>query len=181
MLERIAVKRYAESFMELARQDIGVDKAVEEFKNLKGAIIRDNPDFLGFLENPGISFTEKCAFIDKVLNVDFSDITRHFLKLLVQKGRIDRLADIAEYIRFNYSHGRRTEALLKISSLFDLKLIKDIEDRLERKFGKKFKFYIDLDADILGGIQVIIGNTVLDGSLRKRLNELRARLMNIKV
>ena len=181
MLEPLVVKRYAESFIDFARDDIGIDKVSKEFKDLKNTIIRDNPDFLKLLESPGISFNEKCSFIDKVLCADFSETTRNFLKLLVEKERVDRLLDICEYIRLNYSHGTRREALLKFGSNLDLELIKSIQDGLEKKLKKKFKFYIDLDADILGGVKVITGNTVLDGSVRKRLDDLRERLMNVKV
>jgi F-type H+-transporting ATPase subunit delta len=181
MLERIAVKRYAEAFIDFAKDNIGIDKAAEDFKKLKGAILHDNPDFLKFLESPGIALSEKCAFIDKVLGEDFYEETRNFLKLLIEKERIGKLADIAEYIRLNYSHGRMTEALLRISSPFESGIIKGIEEKLEKKFGKKFKFRTELDASILGGIQVIIGNTIIDGSIRKRLDELRERLMSVRV
>ncbi|MGD0335538.1 MAG: ATP synthase F1 subunit delta [Candidatus Omnitrophota bacterium] len=181
MLERIAVRRYSEAFIDFAKDNIGIDKAAEDFKKLKGAILHDNPDFLKFLRSPGISFSEKCAFIDKVLGEDFSFAIRDFLKLLVEKERIAILTDIAEYIRLNYSHGRRTEALLRVSSPLESGIIKDIEDRLESKFGKKFKFRTELDAGLLGGVQVVIGNTIIDGSIRRRLDELRERLMSARV
>jgi F0F1-type ATP synthase delta subunit len=61
-------------------------------------------------------------------------------------------------------------------------LIKEIEDKLEEKLQKKFKFYIDLDADLMGGVQVIFGNnTIIDGSVRKRLADLKEKLRGVRV
>ena len=73
------------------------------------------------------------------------------------------------------------EALIRTSYPLELELIKKIQDAIENKFGRKFKFYIELDSRLLGGVQIIIGNTVIDGSVRKRLNDLRQSLRNAQV
>ena len=63
----------------------------------------------------------------------------------------------------------------------DLELIREIKNNLEDKFKKKFKLYINLDGSLLGGIQVVIGNTVLDGSVRRRLDDLKEKLKALRV
>jgi len=80
-----------------------------------------------------------------------------------------------------YAHLGRTDAVLRTSSPLDLELIRKIRDKLEEKFQKKFKFYIDLDTNLLGGVQVIIGNRIIDGSLRRRLDELKGKLLAARV
>jgi F0F1-type ATP synthase delta subunit len=53
---------------------------------------------------------------------------------------------------------------------------------LENKLHKKFKFYIDVDADLLGGVQVIMGDdTIIDGSVKKRLSDLKEKLRGVRV
>ncbi|MFH0791503.1 MAG: ATP synthase F1 subunit delta [Candidatus Omnitrophota bacterium] len=180
MLDDIIVKRYAEAFMGFAKKTIGFEKANQDFKALKD-IMRENPEFYELLCRLEVSYTEKCDFIDKVLETDFSVELRQFLKLLLEKKRIDKIHGIADYIRIAYAHPGETDVLLKTSFPLDLDLIKKIEDKLREKLNQKFRFYIDLDGSLLGGVQIVIGNTVLDGSIRRRLEELKEKLSLIRV
>jgi F-type H+-transporting ATPase subunit delta len=175
--DRVLAKRYADAYMAFAKETIGIDKAIEELKTLKNMVIRENPGFMEFLVHAGIGYNEKREFLDKVLDGNFSQELKNFLKLLLEKERIDSLEDIMEYIRINYSYGQEIEALLKTSFPLDVGLIKEIEDAVEKKMNRKFKFFIDLDADLMGGVQVIMeNNTIIDGSVRKRLGDLKEKL-----
>jgi len=158
---------------------VGIPEAAEELKNLKFIFLK-NPDFQEFLNNLGFIYSEKCRVIDAVLK-DFSEETRIFIKLLLEKGRIANIMAICDYVRVNYSPGERVSALLKTSYSLDLDLIREIKEKLENKFNKRFKLHLELDAALLGGIQVTIGNTVIDGSVRRRLDELKEKLMTARV
>ena len=102
---------------------------------------------------------------------------RNFLKLLVEKNRLGSFLDIAEYIRLKYGHQGQVDVLLKTAFPLELDLIQRIQDALKKKFQElALRFYIDLDGSILGGVQVIIGNKILDGSVKRRLEELREKI-----
>jgi len=180
MRERLVVKRYAEAFMDFSKNTIGLERAVADFKGLK-LLMQGNPGFQEILNSLDVSQAEKFNFIDKVLGVDFSQEFRQFLKLLLEKKRVDKIVDVADYVRVAYAHLGETEAILRTSFPLDLDLIQEIKDRLEKKFNRKFRFYIDLDGSMLGGVQVIIGNTIIDGSVRKRLGDLKEKLLTLKV
>ena len=180
MTDRVVVKRYAEAFMDFAAGSIGLKKALQDLKNLK-FLIEQNAGFMNILRSLDVSYSEKCDFIDRTLDENFSRETGQFLKLLLEKQRIDKLVDIADYIRVAYAHLGETEAVLKTSFPLDLDLIEEIKKRLEEKFKRKFRFYIDLDGTMLGGVQVIIGNTIIDGTVRKRLSDLKEKLSGVKV
>lgn len=179
MKEKIIAKRYAEAFLSFAKNKIGQLKAVEELKDLK-IIIFENPDLREFLESMEIIYKEKCEVIDRVFNV-FSDETRQFVKLLLDHGRINNLIDICDYVRITYAHGEAMDALLKTSYPLDIELIQKIKNVLEHKLKRKLSFHIELDADLLGGIQVKVGNLLIDGSVKRRLEELKEKLMLVKV
>ena len=181
MISKILTKRYAEAFVGYVKETVGLEKALQGLKALRSEVIRDNPQFLSFLESKEITFAEKCGFIDEVLGDNFIQEIAHFIKLLIDKGRITILNDVIEYIRINYSYGEQVEVLLKTSTPLDLELIKRIKDSLSKRLNKKLKFYIDLDGSLLGGIQVTIGNKLIDGSVRKRLDELKASLLAVRV
>ena len=180
MKDTIIVERYAEAFISYAKETVGLPKAISDLKALR-ALIRENPEALEFLKSLDITFAEKEAFVDKVFEDELAIQTKQFLKLLIEKQRIDKIIDITDYVRIKYAYAGEEEVLLKTSYPLDLELIKRIEDRLEKKFSKKFKFYIDMDSSLLGGIQVIIGNTIIDGSVRHRLSELKEKLMAVGV
>ncbi len=180
MTDKVIITRYAEAFIEYARETIGVERAVNEMRSLKINVLRQSPEFLEFLLSPEITHAEKLEFIDTVL-ADSLDEVRNFLKYLLEKGRFDKLTDIIEYIRVTYAHEGAVDALLRTAFPLDLEVIKEIEDTLERKLKQKFKFFIELDGRLLGGVQVVIGNMIYDGSVRKRLDDLREKLQQVRV
>lgn len=174
----IVSKRYAEAYIAIAREEKKMPEAIEDFKNLK-IILYENPQALDFLKNPGITYLEKSDFINAVFGKGFNDEFRHFLKYLIEKRRIDLVVDIADYVRVRYAHGEAVNVVLKTSYPLDLDLIKTIKERLENKYAKKFNLYLELDANLNGGIQIMIGNMMIDGSIKRRLDELREKLMAI--
>ena len=82
------VKRYAEGFLEYAKETIGFEKGVQELKALKD-LSRDNPGFMELLQSPEISYKEKCTFIDNALGAGFSREMRDFLFLLLIRVQIN--------------------------------------------------------------------------------------------
>ena len=178
--DRIVVSRYADAFMKYASDSIGAEKAVADIKAIRD-IIRENEDFQKLLEGPEIPFVEKCEVMDKVLTDGFSVEVKNFLKLLIESNRIKHFRDIAEYIRIKYGYQGEQEVILKTTFPLDLEIIQRIQDKVENKFKKKFKFFIELDSRLLGGIQLTIGNKIIDGSVRRQLQNLKESLMAVRV
>jgi len=179
MKGKIIVKRYAEAFLAYAKEDLGLEKVAEEFKDLK-RVIHDNPQIQNFLNSPEILDKEKSEFVDNVFKEIFSQELRQFLRLLIEKKRIGLIIDIADYIRVNHTHGEAVDALLKSAYPLDLDVISAIKQKLEMRLQKKLNFFLELDGNLLGGVEVTIGNTVIDGTLRKRLDDLKEKLKDIR-
>lgn len=181
MRDEVVVKRYADAFLNYCKENIGFEKGLEELHEAKH-VLRDNTDFRDFLEAPDIANGEKYALIDKVLNNYFSEGMRNFLKILVEKRRIGLFDDIAEYARVTYAHsGIKIDAILKTSYPIDTPLLKSMHDALEKRVGRKLDIHLELDPDLLGGAYAKIGNIVIDGSVRRRLEDLKEKLTILKV
>ncbi|MFH0764319.1 MAG: ATP synthase F1 subunit delta [Candidatus Omnitrophota bacterium] len=176
----IVAKRYADAFLGYCAETIGREKGLDELLRAR-RVFEDNPDFKEFLESLDITTKEKFDIIEKVMSNNFSEELRNFLKLLLDKGRIRLFLDIAEYARINYSHGVEQDALLKTSYPLDTEVIEAIKNVLESKLKKKLHLYIELDPELLGGISVQAGNMIIDGSVKKRLEDLRTKLILSKV
>lgn len=174
------VKRYAEGFLDYASETIGFEKALEELLDLKG-IFRDNQEFKKLLSNPAISYDEKCDVVEDVFKNSFSQDVRNFLKLLLKKGRIENFTEIAEYVRVKYSHGKEASAVLSASYPLDTRTIEAIKAALEKRLNKELHLYVGLDPDLLGGVKVTVGNMVIDGSVKKRLDDLKRKIISAEV
>lgn len=180
MKEKIIANRYGEAFLGYAKESgLDLGKAALQMGELKSVFVQ-NPELSGFLESAGILFREKCSLIDEALK-DFSPEARQFLKLLLEKKRIKNIIEICDYIRLNYSRGETVEALLRSARPLSRELTQGLKDRLESKLKKNLVLNTELAPDLLGGLQVVIGNTVIDGSVRKQLDDLKERLMTVKV
>lgn len=180
MKDEVVAKRYADAFLAHAKETIGFGKGLEELQDVK-RIVRDNADFKAFLEAPDIILAEKSKVIDDVLGNDYSMEIRDFLKLLIKNKRINRFIDIAEYARLEFTHGIEHDAILKTSYTVDTAELQKIKDALEKRTGKKLHLYIEMDADLLGGVSAQIGNIVVDGSVKRRLTDLKQKLKILKV
>ena len=176
----IAERMYAEGFLEYAGQTIGFDKALGEILAVKD-VFRENPELKSFLENPAILSREKSEMIERVFTDGFSQEMRDFLKLLLKNGRIEKFHDIAEYARVKYSHGKEVDAVISASYPLDLDILESLKSVLEKKLHKKLHLYSDLDTDLLGGVKVTIDNIVLDGSVKKRLEDMKEKLMSVRI
>ena len=176
----LVVKRYSEAFMSYAKATIGPEKAVEELKALK-ILLRSESEFENFFYNPHIAYAQKCEIIDRVAKGYFCEETRNFLKLLLEKGRIEFVIGICDYVRATYSRNGAVDALLRTSYPVDTDVLKTVKAALESRMRKKMNLYLELDPDLLGGMQIRIGNTIIDGSVKRHLSDLKEKLMNVKV
>lgn len=174
------IKRYAEGFLEYAKDTIGFENALDELKWAKD-IFRQNPDFQGFLENPAINYAEKSRTIDKTLAGGFSQEMRDFLKLLLKKERISLFGDIVKYARIKYAHGEKAPAVMYTTYVMSTDFLGRFKTALEDKLHTGLQLYIDLAPDMLGGVRVVFGNKILDGSVKKRFENLKRKLTAVKV
>jgi F-type H+-transporting ATPase subunit delta len=174
------VKRYADGFLEFAKETIGFKEGLEEMGALR-SVLRDNPEFKSLLENPAIGYSEKCATLNNALGKSFSRETLILLMLLLKKDRIHEFDHIAEYARVKYAHGDEVEAVLKASYPLDTAVLERIKRMLEETMEKKLHIYMNLAPELLGGVRAEIGHFVIDGSLKRRLVDLRRKLMAVRM
>jgi F-type H+-transporting ATPase subunit delta len=180
MKRKILARRYGEAFISYSEETIGKAQAVEEFKVLRW-IVTKNPEFVKFLTNLGVMQSEKVDFIEKVLNGNFSIEMRNFLKLLIAKRRINFLPDIADYVREHYAHEGSIETILKSAYPQDDDIIKGIKAQIKEHTGLKVDLYIAIDPDLKGGTQLTMGNKIIDGSVQRRLTELKEKLQAVVI
>jgi F-type H+-transporting ATPase subunit delta len=169
--------QYANALADIAVAQ-GAAEAVAKQLNDFGAVFADSAELRNFLSSPAVTREAKHGAIEKIIaRMGASKILRNFLFIITDRRRTHMLPEIIgafqEVIR-----QRQGIAEAEISSAAELSAGQKTEFRktLERLTGKRVEPKYSLDPALLGGAVVRIGDTIYDGSLRNRLNELRRRL-----
>jgi F-type H+-transporting ATPase subunit delta len=152
-----------------------VSKQLADF----GAVYAESAELRNFLASPAVDRAAKHGVVEKLIaRLGASKILRNFLFVVTDHQRTHVLPEIIT--AFQEVVRRRqgiTEA--EIRSAFELSAEQKAEfaKAIERLTGKRVETKYSLEPGLLGGAVVRIGDTIYDGSLRNRLNELRTRLM----
>lgn len=169
--------QYANALADIALTQNAAEAVVQELIGF-GTLYAESPELRNFLSSPAVTREAKHRVIEKLLaRVGGSRIVRNFLLVVVDHQRAHFLPEIiASFQEVIRQRQGITEA--QVSSAVALSALQkaELEFTLERLTGKRVEAKFSLEPALLGGAVVRVGDTVYDGSLRSRLNELRARL-----
>lgn len=172
-------KVYSEALFELAEENVSTDDTEKELASLS-EIFRAEPDLYKLLSAPTIPDREKADVIEKIFGGKISDTTLDFLCLLTQKGRITELEGIVSaYRRLWCDKSGILEATVTTAVPLTKQQRSKLTEQLTKKYGKKIILSEKTDPDILGGVIVSFGDTMLDGSVRTKLKNLHSELKNV--
>lgn len=164
--------RYAEAIYEIASSDGNV-KEIYDVLNSLMELYSDDKEFKTFITHPLIDIEEK----KKVIQEIFKNINEKILDIIfyiMDKKRINYIRNIvAEYLKIYYYNNQ----ILDVKAIFAIEPSEAQKQRLianlEKKTGKKIKLAIEIDKSIIGGGIIRIGDTVMDGTIRKELANLK--------
>lgn len=173
MISNIA-KRYARAFFELAEEEKKLEQYYSEL-SLFSSIIEKNKDLKGFLVNPIFDQEDKKRVLEQVINkLSLSPMTINFLKLLIDKRRIDVLADIESCYRQQMDEVlKKLRATVKTAFPLSEEMLAYVISGLEKMTGKQVEVTVETDESLLGGIMIGVGDTLYDGSIKSQLNNMR--------
>ena len=169
--------QYANALADVAMAQKAAEPALEQLIGF-GALYAESGELRNFLASPAVAAEAKHRVIDKLLaRVGGSKIVRNFLFVIADHQRTHVLPEIIAAFQ-NVIRQRQGIMEAQVSSAVELSKTQkaEMEFTLERLTGKRVEAKFSLEPELLGGAVVRVGDTVYDGSLRSRLNELRARL-----
>ena len=101
----------------------------------------------------------------------------NFVRVLAENGRLDVLTEIrSQYEALKNRSEGTVEAEVYTAFEMDPAQVADLVSRLETKTGRKVKARVNLDKSLIGGVKVVIGDQVIDGSVRAQLGALENAL-----
>jgi F-type H+-transporting ATPase subunit delta len=172
-----ATRQYATALADIATGQGAADAVTQQLVGF-GALYAESGELRNFLSSPAVTREAKHRVIEKLLaRVGGSKIVRNFLFVVIDHQRTHLLPEIIAAVQEEIKKREGiTEA--QVSSAVELSKAQkaEMEFTLERLTGKRVEATFSLEPSLLGGAVVRLGDTVYDGSLRSRLNNLRARL-----
>lgn len=170
-------RNYAEALLELAGRAKDLRGWGALIQGVADAARRD-ARLRAFLETPRVDAARKNAIIARALAKKAPPKFIRFMESLVRHRRQMLVGDIAaEYMDLVDKAENRMHAHVTVAREADEKTRKLIADRLSKIFEKTVVPLVAVDERILGGVVVRVGDTVMDGSVRRKLGALRARML----
>jgi F-type H+-transporting ATPase subunit delta len=172
-------RRYAKALLEIGVQQQTYDALGKELDRAADTL-RSSPELRVALENPVFSLEKRKLIMDELSRrLALSKTVRNFIMLLLDKGRIAALPDIARVHRTLIDeHAGRMRATVTSARPLDPLLESRLKTALEKSSGKVVLFDKREDPAILGGLVTQLGDTVYDGSVRTQLQQLREELLS---
>jgi F-type H+-transporting ATPase subunit delta len=178
MIERTIARRYARALLDVSVTERRVRETEDEIRAVAD-LYRTAPSFRTALVTPVIPRPEKQAIAAKALEGRVGGSLVRFMQVLVEEGRASFLPAIAEiYDALADAH----EGLLRVEVRTARPLPTAHRDRLRAALlalagGRQVELQERVDAALIGGIALRIGDTVIDGSVADRLKRLKEHLM----
>lgn len=177
-MSRAAVARtYADTLLELADRGEGGAAWLEMMSEAAG-LYESSPPFKAFLDTPRVSEDDKISALRLAFGDRYPENFVRFLTLVVRKRRQSLLPEIDQAARdlLNERTGK-LHASVTLTTAPEEPFRGEIESELSRVLQREVEADFRTDARLIGGMIVRAGDRVLDGSVRRRLQQLRRRLL----
>ena len=164
---------YAEALFKAAGADAaGASAWLDEL----GALAA-NEQLRQFADNPRTLSDQVLSLMTGLLKTSLPAIGQNFLRAVIENGRIEALPEIASQFRALKNAQLGTfDAVVYSAFDVDSAALAELSEVLEKRFGRKLNLQVELQPDLIGGIRVVVGDEVLDTSVKARLEQMKIAL-----
>jgi len=167
--------RYALALFSIAKEDNKINEYQNEMKEIS-TLFNDNIDFFNLLKSEFVTLVKRCRLVDETFS-SYSKVVRNFLKVLIQNHRLNDFSKI--FISFNSMCNEENHVLegivYSVESLSKEK-INELETALTKKHKEKVELTNKINPSLIGGIKIVLNNSVYDYSIQNELDTLKSRL-----
>ena len=164
---------YAEALFKAA----GEDAAALSAEVAAIAAVASEPQLRQFADNPRTTSAQVQEIVLSVLGRSVSAQAGNFLRAVLDNGRLAALTEIAAQFQALVD-ARSGVSQARIESAYPIEAgqLADVVATLERRFGRKLEATVVVRRELIGGIRVVVGDEVLDTSVKARLEQMKVAL-----
>lgn len=169
--------QYANALADIALEQGAAEPVLKQLTDFSNAY-QESAELRNFLASPAVEREDKHGVIEKLAaRLGASKIIRNFLFLMIDNQRTTLLPQMLDSLQLvlQQRQGVAEASVVSATPLNDAQKAQ-LQQTFEKLTGKKIQAKYSQDPTLLGGALVRIGDTIYDGSLRNRLNQMRARL-----
>lgn len=174
MAERATIARpYAEALFQSAKADLNAAAQwLDEF-----AAIAASEQLQQFAGDPKITAAQVFELFCGVARSALPEMAKNFLRTVIENGRLDVLPEISEQFRaLKNAQGGSSDAVVYSAFAVQGAALAEVSALLEKRFGRKLNVTVELEPALIGGIRVVVGDEVLDTSVKARLQQMKVAL-----
>ena len=132
---------------------------------------------LQFADNPKVTVDQVFELIGSVTKTALPEKAKNFLRTVIENGRLNALPEIASQFRaLKNAQSGSSDAVVYSAFPIDGSALAEVAVMLEKRFGRKLNASVVLQPELIGGIRVVVGDEVLDTSVKARLEQMKVAL-----
>ena len=167
---------YAQGIFEIARSEGSLDKVENELFQFS-QVFEGNEQLREKLTDQTLPVEKRQAIVEDLLDQKASALTVNLISFLVGAGRAKELPEIVDRLVERAAAERQREvAEVRTAIMLDEEQRRRLTEALEQATGKKIELKVIQDPSVMGGVVARVGDTVIDGTIRRRLDQLQESL-----
>jgi F-type H+-transporting ATPase subunit delta len=175
MAELATIARpYAEALFQATKNDLQATAAwLDEL-----AAIAGNAQLLQFASNPKATTEQVMGVVKGVAKSQLSGAADNFLRTVIDNGRLSALPEMAAQYR-EHVNAQSGSSDAVVYSAFEIApaALADVTALLQKRFGRTLHVKVEIEPELIGGIRVVVGDEVLDTSVKARLDQMKVALI----
>ncbi len=177
MLNLAVARRYARALFDLSSESGQIDQIDNELNNLV-SLIESNPQLQALMNDVLTVPKVKSGIVSRLFEGKFSPLLMNFILLVVRKRRESHFPQFYRAY-LDLAHEARGIVEVEVRSAVELapETLNALEARLGAKLGKRIKFQTLVVPELLGGLVLRVGDELMDGSIKTRLDNLRKQMV----
>ena len=181
-MAKLVSKTYGDALCELALENNQLDSMLEEVKAVSAAIA-ENEDLTKLMNHPKIVKEEKIKVIEDIFTGQVSRELVGLMRMIVEKDHYNELNSVFKYFTDCVKEYKNigTAYVTSAVELTDSQKDAVMNRLLETTKYVEFEMHFDVDATLIGGMKIRIGDRVVDSSIKNKLNDLTRELSKITI
>lgn len=174
MAELATIARpYADALFKAAAADL--QGAVAWVETLKAIAL--NAQLQEFAARPNVNSQQVFDVVASIAKDSLPTIAKNFLLTVIENGRLAVLPEIADQFRaLVNAHSGASDATVFSAFAIENAELNSLKATLEKRFARKLNVTVELQPELIGGVRVVVGDEVLDSSVKARLEQMKVAL-----